>query len=458
MKQLYRIVSGVALSSLLLFSCQPTNDEVTPSASQKTPKDYSADVVLKWGDVYLEMSRYASGYRPPVSARAMGYIGLAGYEAMVGGSKEYQSVAGYYAGLTIPKPEAGVAYQWEVAENAALLVMFKGMYPHVSDALKAKIDNTGKEQFDRLQATTDAAVFERSKKYGEAVANAVYDWSKTDTWGHDAFLRNQPTDYTPIVGVGNWQPTFPDYSKALLPYWGNVRTFVATADDKVARPPLAFNTSVTSPFYAQGLEVYAMTTQKTYETQWIGEFWSDDIYQLTFEPAARWVAIANQVITKEKAPLDKAIYTYVKVGMGLTDAGIACWNSKYIYNVMRPIDFIRRAIDPSWKTNLNNPIAKIDGVTPPFPAYPSGHSTFGAVAAEVLGEIYGYNYSMTDRCHEARTEFIGKPRAFNTFYDMAVENAVSRVYLGVHYRMDCDEGIRMGTNIGKKVNALKWKK
>ena len=107
---------------------------------------------------------------------------------------------------------------------------------------------------------------------------------------------------------------------------------------------------------------------------------------------------------------------------------------------------------------MNNPLVKVKGVTPPFPAYPSGHSTFGAVAAEILNDIYGKNYAMTDRCHEGRTEFIGTPRSFKNFDAMAEENAYSRIPLGVHYRMDCSEGLRLGYQTGKAVNRLAWKK
>jgi membrane-associated phospholipid phosphatase len=187
-------------------------------------------------------------------------------------------------------------------------------------------------------------------------------------------------------------------------------------------------------------------------------FWSDDIYQLTFEPAGRWIAISQQVIKEEKVSLEKAIYTYAKVSLGLNDAGVACWNSKYTYNIERPASYIRRVINPNWTSKLNNPLKKVDGVTPPFPAYPSGHSTFGGAAAAALTDIYGKNYAMTDNCHLGRTEFIGKPRSFKSFDEMAYENAYSRIPLGVHFRMDCEEGLRMGYVAGTAVNKLAWKK
>ncbi len=438
----------------ILASCQSKKDDVTP-VTTPTAATTDASVALQWMDLFLTVERYAPGYRPPVAARTLGYIGLAAYETVVPGSIDYKSVAYKFAGLTVPKVEDGKSYRWDVAVNETYYIMMKGLFPQVVDADKAKIDDL----YKKLTVTTGATdELERSKKFGQEMATAVLAFSKTDIAGDAAYLRNQPADYIPPTGVGKWQPTSPDFSRALLPYWGKVRTFVANEADKLAKPPLDYSSNVKSTLFAQGLEIYTSTTPLSKDQQWIGEFWSDDIYKLTFEPAGRWLAIAQQVVREQKAPLDKTVYTYAKLGMGLSDIGVACWGSKYIYNIERPITYIRRTIDPTWQTRLNNPISIMEGITPPFPSYPSGHSCFGAVAAEVLTNIYGPAYAMTDHCHEGRTEFNGTPRSFNNFYEMAQENAYSRVVLGVHYRMDCEEGLRMGYAIGRKVNQLPWEK
>ena len=433
-------------------ACQSSKDDVAPTPVTVTT---DASVAIQWMDLFLEVERYAPGYRPPVAARTLGYMGLAAYETVVPNSTEYQSIAARFAGLTIPKPEAGKSYRWEVAVNETYYAMMKNFFPHVVEADKAKIEAL----YKKLNTFTgDADEISRSKTFGQAMAEAVFAYSKTDAAGHEAYLRNQPADYVAPTGTGKWQPTAPDFSKALLPYWGKVRAFVATQSELLAKPPLPYGTAVITPLFAQGLEIYNTTSPLSYEQQWIAEFWSDDIYKLTFEPAGRWLAIAQQVIKKENVTLQKAVYTYAKLGIGLSDTGLGCWNSKYVYNVERPISYIQRVIDPKWRPKLNNPFTSITGVTPPFPAYPSGHSSFGGVAAEILTDIYGATYAMTDRCHEGRTEFIGKPRAFNNFYEMATENAYSRIPLGVHYRMDCEEGLRMGYAIGRHVNQLNWKK
>ena len=87
---------------------------------------------------------------------------------------------------------------------------------------------------------------------------------------------------------------------------------------------------------------------------------------------------------------------------------------------------------------------------------PAGREQSGveAASAEVLTKLYGKHFDLTDRSHENRLEFKGKPRRFHSFYEMAFENASSRIALGVHYRMDCDEGTRLGLGIGKKVAEM----
>src|SRR5690606_3677275 len=173
-----------------------------------------------------------------------------------------------------------------------------------------------------------------------------------------------------------------------------------------------------SLFYLQAKEVYAEINDLSFEKRWIAESWSDDIFEQTFEPAARWVAIANQVVKKEKPNLSFCAQLYAKLGMSLCDAGIAIWNSKYLYNVERPVSYIRRNFDPNWITVLNNTVNGAQGITPEFPAYPSGHSGFGSAAAGILIDAFGFNYTLTDRCHEFRSEFIGTPRTFYSFSDM----------------------------------------
>lgn len=456
-KHVQKTVKFLFLLALIIgFSaCQPDRDDI---GAVKGVKDYNADVAYRWNELMLEIDRYAPGYRPPAGARMLAYSGLAAYESVVAGMPEYKSVAGYFPGLSVPQIVTGQEYHWPTVVNEVYNYMFEHFYPHISDYYKSRIQTLHAALNTEFSEAVSEDVLSRSADYGKNVAAVFFAWSSTDEIGHKGYQNPNPADYVPPVGPGKWKPTKPDYTRALFPYWGQVRPFAVTTSDMLAKPPLTFSENPVSPFYGQAYEVYTLTTPLDPERQWIAEFWSDDIFELTFEPAARWVAIANQVIDQEQAHLETAVYTYAKLGMAMCDAGIITWNSKYYYNVERPVDYIDRLIDPSWNTSLKNPINGQTGLTPPFPAYPSGHAAFGASAAEVLSNIFDYKYAMTDRCHQYRVEFNGTPRSFNNFYEMAQENAISRLYLGVHYRMDSDEGLRVGFLAGRRVNDLRWRR
>lgn len=448
------------LGLLVLGSCARDEDPL-PENPYGRVDDYSADVALRWNELLLELERFTPGYRPPVSARAIGYIGLAAYESVVNGTTGNQSVAGNYSGLDIPQPEAGEDYHWPSCLAASYARSMELFFPTAPSEQLFKIYQLQNDFFLDFKEEVPHDVFTRSTAYGRAVADAVFAWSATDPVGHEAYLRNNDPAYQPPAGVGLWQPTYPDFAPALLPHWGEVRTFAAT-DADIVPDPLPYSEDSSSPIYQQAVEVKNMVNQIKQgglpEDFWIAQFWSDDCPILTFTPAARWVAVANQVVERENAPLSLAVELYARLGMALNDAGVRCWHEKYRFNVERPIDYIRRIQgEPNWNTVMC-PDGSGNFFTPPFPAYPSGHATFGAVAAEVLSAFFGQSYSMTDNCHEGRTEFKGDPRTFTNFHAMAEENAYSRIPLGVHFQMDADAGLELGYGIGQKVNALQWRK
>lgn len=441
------------------FACEKDKDD--PISEQKLVRDYSSEAPLQWYKLFEEVDRYAPGYRPPAAARALGYIGLAAYEAAKPGMPDHLSMKKHYAGLSIPSPRDGEEYHWPTVVNAAYNTMFERFYPHIQASDRARIRNLNKNFEEEFAAELETDVFNRSKYYGIAVANAVFEWSETDQAGHNAYLNPRPSSYVPPAGPGLWQPTTPDFTPALFPYWGQVRPFAMGSDDLLARPPLPWSEDPNSQIYSQAKEVEVWVNRikagQDDQGHWIAEFWSDDFGGVTFTPAGRWIAIANQVVAAEEPSLETAVELYAKMGMALCDAGIAVWNSKFTYNYERPVHYINRNFNPNWKTIMNNPYTGVEGITPEFPAYPSGHSGFGGAAATILADIFGYNYRFTDYCHEGRAEFRGSPRSFNTFIDMAVENAYSRIPLGVHFRMDCDEGLRQGYLAGQRVLELRWK-
>ncbi|HMX39137.1 MAG TPA: vanadium-dependent haloperoxidase [Saprospiraceae bacterium] len=439
---------------------------------------YESSVYVKWNDLFMEIDRYAAGYRPGPAPRALGYMGYAAYEAVVPGMPAHNSLANLYSGLSIPQAEEADHY-WPLVVNEVYFTMMERFFFHIKNdqaQLFNSIQSLRNELREQYRKNLSAEVFNRSEARGKAVGLAVYEWSATDLATHNGFLDPQPQGYVPPSGPGKWQPTFPDYSRAVFPYWGQGRTFAMKPSDKLAKPPIPYSEDKNSLFYSQAEEVFKRVQNikangpGAYEERWISEFWSDDILKVTFSPPTRLVAIANQIVAKERTDLATSAELYAKIGMAMNDAGVAVWYSKYVYNVERPVSYIRRILPAEYpeakdfSSILNNPPAGYSGVTPAFPAYPSGHSGFGGAGGKILSSIFEFNsihpgtFSFTDNCHKDRTDFIGSPRSFSSFRDMADEDAFSRIPLGVHFRMDCSEGVRLGELAAQRVLELPWKK
>ncbi|MEY4108640.1 MAG: hypothetical protein RL181_2982 [Bacteroidota bacterium] len=459
-QHLYPILISLFLFAGLFTACEKENiSELLPDNT--APQNHPADVALAWNRLYLELERFTPGYRPPISSRNMAYINLAAYEAIVPGMQDdYASFEGFFQGLQVPESAPSLEYHWPTVLNTAYGRAMAHYFPRAPAAQQFQLFRLEAGFSEAFRKQVSNEVYVRSTEFGRQVADAVFAWSATDQLGHEAYLRPTDPSYIPPKGYGLWQPTSPDYSRALTPYWGKVRPFAAD-DSDICPDPLPISDAPGSAIYQQALEVKRTVDKikagELREQHWIADFWSDDCPILTFSPAGRWIAVANQVVENNKPNLALAVETYARVSMALADAGIRTWHEKYRFNVERPVDYIRRVFnDPTWNT-LMCPDGSGKYFTPPFPAYPGGHAAFGAAAAEVLTALYG-KQPITDRCHEGRTEFLGQSRHFNDFYAMAQENADSRVPIGVHFEMDNVEGLNLGYRVGKKVNQLPWRK
>jgi hypothetical protein len=140
-----------------------------------------------------------------------------------------------------------------------------------------------------------------------------------------------------------------------------------------------------------------------------------------------------------------AAEAYARVAIAVADAFIACWWTKYEYELLRPVTYVHKVLgDTVWMPPVN---------TPPFPEYTSGHSVQSAATAQVLTDLFG-EITFTDRTHET-LGFV--PRTFSSFFAYAEEAAISRLYGGIHFRAAIELGIEQGKCIGQQVSALQFR-
>lgn len=430
----------VLVAILAWHGCQEDAFEEPPELRNATA------LALDWNNLALELERHTMGYRPPVSARMFAYVEMAAYEASLPAMRDYVSLENFVEGYE--KPTAAFSegqFCLPISLNAAYAQILRDFFHSSSPKQLQQIDQLEKKHADALSGITESANIKCSAAYGKAVAAAVWAWSLTDREGHGAQHYNYDHSYVPPACRGCWQPSDEHSKPALLPYWGRVRTFVTTFHEIEFKPPIAYDDKPGSAFYTEAMEVFTISQPLSKENLWIAEFWSDDHPGLTLTPVGRWISILNQAIEKSRPPFPLVMETYLKTALALHDAGVILWEGKYRYNLERPDTYIRKRINPEWMS-LHE--------TPSFPAYPSGHAGFGAAAAEVMSDALGHRFELTDRTHKNRPEFASEPRNYSSFAEMAKENAASRLFLGVHYRMDCVEGLRLGKIIGQKSSNL----
>jgi len=397
---------------------------------------FGSEVPLAWFGL---VNRLAASQRltPPVASRILGYGGVTLYEAVVGGMPGYRSLTGQLNNIRYV-PEAHGKLHWPTVANNALGVVLKGLFEANSAAALSALDSLKEHFNDEFKAEISKEVFFRSALHGKLVGLAILAQSR-----RDGYLKFRNCAFTPSVGPGLWVPTPPAFAPALEPYWGELRPFVlrrGSACDPGPHPP--YSEDPASAFYLENKEVYDTTNNLTQGQKDIALFWADGAGTLT--PPGHSISILGQIIRDKNLKLDVAAEAYAKVGIAVADAFISCWNSKFRYNLLRPITYIRSEIDPNWTPLI---------ATPPFPEYTSGHSTQSGAAAQVLTDLFG-NLAFTDHTHDARGF---APRSFSSFIEAADEAAISRLYGGIHYRAAIEKGLEQGKCIGSKVSALRFK-
>lgn len=408
--------------------------------------DPATDPILYWNGVLLSTYR-ALDLPPTSSSREAAILHAAMHDAAV-------SVTG-----------VGNPYRVRVP------VSYPGTMDNVvAPSLHAAIDRAA---YDVLTALYGG----QGQSYSQALAGAVAlrpsgvntaEVARGDTVGAAAAVANlqarandgsgNTTPYQ-LDGVpGSWRPT--NGKAAVSPNWGLVTPFALTSGRQF-RPGLPAdatdydNLLDKEEYDAQVREVrdYGGRTSslRTPEQTQIAFFWANDLGG-TYKPPGQLFAHTRIVSEQRQLGILANARLFGLVALALADAAIAAWDAKYQtpIDLWRPVSAIEAADGPGWQ-----PLSKTrEGVpyTPAFPAYISGHATFAGAWSAVMKRFFGTDAiafdATTDDPHA-----VNVVRHMTGFDDAAEENALSRIYLGVHYRFDADAGLATGRSVGAYVFA-----
>ncbi|WP_047546575.1 vanadium-dependent haloperoxidase [Psychroserpens sp. Hel_I_66] len=441
----------VLLALPIFESCSTDDNQVNTYINETVVTDETTQLIVEWNELWLELDRYTYGMRPNATARSLAYINLAAYETVVDDMVDFTSNASRLQNLTIDNSQRANTIDLNIALNTCYAVVMDYFMYNIPIEMNNEIDQFKVTKENVLFQNVTNQVFIDSRQWGNYVAEQVIAYSQTDLQAESQILDPQPLSYEPPIGAGYWTYSA-DQERALFPYWQSVRTFVISSDDTSTIAPMDYNEDSNSDYFAQMNEVYITNNAAKLENNedlWVAEYWSDDVEGLMMSPPGRQISIAKQLIVQNDFNHETSLVLLLKLGFALNDAAVSTWADKYNYMVMRPHVYIQEFIDPEFETNLYK---FINWPNPSFPGYPSGHSCFASAAGGIFIDTFGNTIDFTERAHEGRTEFSSAPRHFNSISEMVEEAAFSRIPLGVHMRIDCTEGMRLGYEISEAVN------
>jgi hypothetical protein len=452
--------SVIAPGAYFLIAQVDANNQIaeqleTNNVTSKLVSGLNTNAVIDWNAVALNAiqaeGKAGRGVAPTVGSRLMALVSTAVYDTVNAFNTLYPSYAvneNAPSNTSLESAVVGAAYR-----------VLSTQLPGQSSLFSQQLSNSLAEIQDSAIAKSQGFDF------GVLVANKSINLRTNDG-------SNNNTPFSPPPGDYVWRPetSGPTAGVAVGANWGGVNTwtigdidqFVAnnqldvTLDGRPENPTLYAQEIEEVRLYG-GLENTALTTTlRNADQEEIAVFWAYDRAD-TFRPYGQLNQIAQEIAVREGNTLQEDASLFAALNTALADSVIVAWKKKYTELQPRPDDVIAGGFaandgiantvgDPNWKPLLS----KLIGVnSPPFPDYMSGHSAMGGAFAGVMTKYFGDNYVFS----AVSQELPGVVRHFDSFHQAGKEDALSRIYGGVHVREACIDSFDMGLAVGNFVAA-----
>ena len=357
---------------------------------------------------------------PPYASRAFALLSVAQYDALVATWKyksQYKRAAPYKTDATITPSVPASDLPSYPSEDAVIAAasreLLKFLFPGEVPLLEAKATE---HKSSRLWAGANVqSDIDAGEALGKAVAAKIIAYAKTDLMGKANAQADVPllrADATKRGITTQWTTRELPARPPMLPFFGNVKTWNFDSTTKVAIRPTPPPAVGSTDFNKAMDELRSIAKSRSREQFRIAAYWADG--PGTYTPPGHWNRTATELIYKNKFSEIRAARTLALLNTAMEDAGVVCWDTKYYYLLPRPTE-----VDASVTTSTG---------IPNFPAYTSGHSTFSAAGATVLGYVF--------------------PSETSSLNALAKEASESRIYGCIHYRFDCETGLVHGAKVG----------